>query len=315
MRSAHDVALDRLVAVGEHADRRTVLAPVEGEARAAAEVAGAGLGHVADPHVGVGPDVGARERHAFSRGVIGRATDQHLAHAEDLGRRLGGGVEDRVARDASAAEAVLELRRRAGAGPHGVRNHDAGVRRALAIGDHTVERQLDVLGDVERREIGGRVGGAGVGAGEVARVEDLAGHADFVSEQELPAGQLGGDNLGVEEARDVRGDRVIDGLFVTVLQRGVRLLGEGARATREGGVGVTHLHVRLEQLAFLQLEGGILTSEDGHVEDRHHARADQTSLPVFGLLEDAGDVATENGGRIGVHCRKILSLRVTGSSG
>ena len=304
MRGAHDVGLDRLVAVGEHADRRTVLAPVKREARAAAEVAGAGLGDGTDPDVGVGPDVGAREGDAFSRGVIGRATDQHLAHAEDLGRRLGGGVEDRVARDASAAEAVLELRRRADAGPDGIRDDHAQIARGLTLREQPVDSKLHVLAYVERRDIRGSVGGARVGAGEVARAEDLAGHAEFVGEQELPAGQLGGDYLGVEEARDVRGDHVVDGLFVTVLQRGVRLLGEGARATREGGVGVTDLDVRLQQLPLLELKARVLTSEDRDVEDRHHARADQTSLPVFGLLEDAGDVATENGGRIGVHCRR-----------
>jgi hypothetical protein len=69
-----------------------------------------------------------------------------------------------------------------------------------------------------------------------------------VSEQELTAGQLGGDYLGVEEARDVRRDHVIDGLFVTVFQRQVGFLGEGIGATRERGVGVANLDVRLEQL-------------------------------------------------------------------
>ncbi len=106
LRGANDVRLDRLVAVGEHADRGTVLGPVEGEAGAAAEVPGRSLGNGADPDVSVRPDVRRAVGDAFSGRVVAGATDENLGNTEHFGRSRRAGVEDRVARETSAAEAV-----------------------------------------------------------------------------------------------------------------------------------------------------------------------------------------------------------------
>ena len=251
MRSADDVALDRLVAVGADTDHRAVLGPVQGEASATAEIASGSLGHVADPDVGVDPRLSSGERYALGSGVVRRATDQHLTDTEHLSSGLSRSVQDRVAGKAGAPQSVLELGACAQTGPDRVRNHDLRVGRALALGEHTVKSLLYVGADIEGSEIRGRVSGAGAGRGERAVVEDFGSDAQFVSEQELALGELGSDDLGVEETRDVELDRIIDRLLVTVLQSGVGFLIEGAGATSVRAVRRAVLDVALEELTFL----------------------------------------------------------------
>ena len=294
MRSADDVALDRLVAVGADTDHRAILSPVEGEASATAEETSGSLGHVTDPDVGVDPRLSSGERHALGSGVVRRATDQHLGDTEHLGSGLRGSVQDGVARKAGAAQAVLELRAGAQSGPDRVRNHDLRVGRALALREHPVESLLHIGADIERPEIGGRVSGAGVGRGERAGVEDFGSDAQFVSEEQLALRELRRDDLGVEEASHVKLDRIIDRLLVTVLQSGVGVLIEGAGATGVRAVWGAVLNVALEELALLQNEGWVLTGANRDVQHGHDGGADQTSLPVLRLLDDTGDVATEN---------------------
>ena len=72
-----------------------------------------------------------------------------------------------------------------------------------------------------------------------------------MSEQELALSELGSDDLGVEETRDVELDRIIDRLLVTVLQSGVGFLIEGAGATSVRAVRRAVLDVALEELTFL----------------------------------------------------------------
>ena len=122
-------------------------------------------------------------------------------------------------------------------------------------------------------------------------------------EQELAEAQLGRDDFGVEEARHVQGHSIIYGLFVAVLQRGVRLLREGARAASVGRIRRTVLHVALEQLALLQLKGRILAGADGNIENGHHAGADQVGLKVLGLFNNTGEIATENCSSVRIHGR------------
>ena len=115
-----------------------------------------------------------------------------------------------------------------------------------------------------------------------------------MSEEQLALRELSRDDLGVEEASHVELDRIIDRLLVTVLQSGVRVLIEGAGATGVGAVWGAVLDIALEELAFLQNEGWVLTGANRDVEHGHDGGADQTSLPVLRLLDDTSDVATEN---------------------
>ena len=115
-------------------------------------------------------------------------------------------------------------------------------------------------------------------------------------QKKLPLGELGRDNFGIEEARHVEGDGIVNGLFVAVLQSGVRVLRERTSSASVRAVRRAGLHVAFEKLAFLQNEGRILPGAHWHVEDWHDGGTDQTGLEVFGLLDDARDVATENGG-------------------
>ena len=124
-----------------------------------------------------------------------------------------------------------------------------------------------------------------------------------MSEQEFALGEFRGHDFGVEEAGHVGDHSVVNGLFITVLKRGVGLLVEGARATSEGRIRSAVLDLALEELALFEQERRILTGAHRNIEHGHDAQADKTSLPVFGLFEDAGNIAAENGSRISVHGR------------
>ena len=217
MSSANDVRLDVLGAVGEHADRGAVLRPVQGEPSATAEVTSGSLGDRTDPDVGVTPHVLRGVSLTFRVRVVSGATDANLVHLEHLRRGVSRSVQNGVGRETDTTQTVLELGRGANQRPNRIRNHDAQVRGAFAVRQQPVDGKLNVISNVERRQIRRGVSRRAVRRGEVRRVERLSGNADFVSEQQLAAGELGGDHLGVEETRDVRGHRIVNSLFDAVL--------------------------------------------------------------------------------------------------
>jgi len=154
---------------------------------------------------------------------------------------------------------------------------------------------LHVYADIERSQIGGRVGGAAVGRGERGAVEQFRSDAKLVSEEQFPFGELGGDDFSVEESRDVERDGIVYGLLVSKFQTRKCVLVERTRSASIGAVSSAVLDVTLEELALFENEGRILTGAHGHVEDGHRLNADESGFIVFCLLDYTGDVAAKNG--------------------
>ena len=140
-------------------------------------------------------------------GLTGLLRGDDLLHRTMLRSMLIGSRNDRRHGDraASLLDRLDRALRRAG-------DSEAQLRLQLTLGEQAVDGFLHVGTDVEGREVGGRVSRAGVRRGERARVEDLCGDADLVTEEQFALRQLRGDHLGV----DPRSRDATEGIIVVV---------------------------------------------------------------------------------------------------
>ena len=128
-----------------------------------------------------------------------------------------------------------------------------------------------------------------------------------MGDQDFPQRELGGDDLGVEEAAHVGSNRVVNGFLETVFEGRERALRERARAAGKLAVGSADLHLVAEEIAVGEFEDRILTGPNGRGDGGHDLETDQRLFPVFGLLNDARDITAENCCTICViHCEYFL---------